>query len=162
MAQKLCNKGQHTSPVIIILYLLFSPWFYTLSKYKESNHYRRRIDKSRADPPKPKRRKRALTVPQGERSLFSRKVETADQHNSSLMNLPVEVRVLIWGEYMGFEDDVYLLFNRRRLNSIRGGQTEWEGDVRKTVVDFEDGISIPYQQEKKVDILSLLKTCRTM
>jgi hypothetical protein len=78
------------------------------------------------------------------------------------MNLPVEVRALIWDEYMGFEDDVYLLFNKRRLNSIRGGQTEWEGDVRKTVVDFEDGISIPYQQEKKVDILSLLKTCRTM
>jgi hypothetical protein len=162
MTQQRCTKGS-ISPYRIIAIILITPlipYFYALSKYKRSDRYHRKIDQSRVDPPILKRRKRALTISLEERSLFSRKTETADQHSSSLMNLPAEVRALIWGEYIGFEDDMYLLFNKGRLSSIRSGQSKREGDVRQTIVEFQEGIKIRYQQKKKVDILSLLKTCR--
>lgn len=164
MSQQRCTKG-HVSPCRVAVMVLLSPLFpcfYAFGKYKSSDQYYSKNDQSRINPPKPKRRKRTLTVSRKERSLFSRKIETKDQHSSSLMNLPAEIRALIWGEYMGYEDDLYLLFNTGRLSSVRIGQFKREEGVRQTIVEFREGIRIPYQEEKKVDILSLLKTCRVM
>lgn len=164
MIQQRCTKGS-ISPcrmITVILFAPFIPCFYALSKYYRSNRYHRKVDQSRIKPQILKRRKRALTISLEEISLFSRRTESADQHISSLMNLPAEVRALIWGQYMGFEDDLYLLFNKGRLSSIRGAQSKREGGVRQTIVEFQEGIRIPYQQQKKLEILSLLITCRAM
>jgi hypothetical protein len=116
----------------------------------------------RVEVPKVQRRRRSLTLPLKKRSLFSRKTETKDQHSSSLMNLPAELRDMIWSEYLGFGDYIFVLFNKGYLSSIRTGQIKSEEGVTQTFVETKDGIKIPHQQWIKVDILPLLLTCRVM
>jgi hypothetical protein len=167
MSKTPCSNPRNPQPrmiitIMMIITTLIYPCSYALSKYERSDHNQKKKDQRRLKLPKVPRRRRALTLPWKGTSLISGKIEATDRHSSSLVNLPAELRDMIWDEYLGFGDYVFVLFNEGYLSSIRSGQIQSEGGVTQTFVETKDGIKIPHQQWSKVGVLPLLLTCKVM
>lgn len=144
--------------------------------YINSDYFHRKRMAERIKPPPVKKRKRALTIPQSgtDQKFNVRKQKTFNQQQSILFQIPVELRLLIWETCVG-SDDIYVLLTHDL--SANGTDDELEelqtfsnedapkepiedlGEPRPLVIL---NIEKRRKKRKRLDLLPLLRTCRSM
>jgi hypothetical protein len=139
--------------------------------YENSEYLYRKNLAEQMRPPVVTKRKRALTIPRSdnERTLHTRKQKTYDQTQSYLLQLPIELRFLIWEACIG-SDDIYILLTnelsqrnaRDHLEAFRNTEVSDEpverlGEIQEDVLR---NIEQRRRQRTRLDVLALLQTCR--
>jgi len=154
--------------LLVFAYSILPCWF-VYDVCKNTDFFRKRREKKRlkelATLPKVKKRKRALTLAhegQGCMPALVGRKRVQGQNSCALTHLPVEIRRMIWAEYLGTEDDIYVIYALGKLCSLRRAPIKRENVLRKTVLKFDIGKSVRSQYDRPVDILPLLQTCRKM
>lgn len=129
--------------------IVLGPYFVCLSPfavfaclyeyYQSSKFGRTKFQEKQITPPRPVKRKRALTLPLKVKS----RIETSDQSDSGFFRLPAEIRDMVYKEYVGEEILVRLDVRRLCANRLRSDET-------KRIIAGQ------------ADVIPLLQSCRRM
>lgn len=157
------RKRRMIAGVKVLAFPILIPWkLYREVKWRvmRSEWYDRKLKENKLKRPKVVERKRALSPPLEETSLWERKRKTKQQEQCLLLRLPFELRLMIWEQVLG-ECEVYVLLKEGRLTSFRLEDETEEVDLR-WYADDVSRFRIVRLRRSRIDVVPLLQTCRLM
>jgi hypothetical protein len=153
------------APILPLLLLVSAPWllfglYHSTDRYTERKASKK--DERNATPPKVKPRKRALSI--SENLAKDRSVK--DQQQSQLWLLPAELRLQIYEEVIGRRDNIHIAYVQGALHAYRCRKSREQPLHNECWCHCRDTAqgsdSIKEREKRKLNVLSLLQSCRVM